>query len=103
MSVYHDPDVPIEVILGENFTISLESIPSTGYMWKEEYDSTMIELLKPEEFVSRSSAIGGGGEEILEFQAKRVGETQIKMKHQREWESAARETKIFRVHIARPG
>jgi len=30
MRVYHDPDFPIEVTLGQAFAISLESIPSTG-------------------------------------------------------------------------
>ena len=99
MIVYHDPNVPIEVILGQTFTVSLKSIPSTGYTWKEEYDSTMIELLKAKEFVSRSSAVGGGGEEIFEFQTRQLGETHIKMEYQREWETTPREIKLFTVHI----
>ena len=99
MSVYHDPDVPIKVILGQTFTISLKSIPSTGYTWKVEYDSTVVQLLKPEEFAPCSSADGGGVEEIFEFQTKKISETRIKMKYQREWETTPREIKLFTVHI----
>ncbi|MCP4263955.1 MAG: protease inhibitor I42 family protein [Planctomycetes bacterium] len=99
MSVYHDPNVPIKEILGQTFTVSLKSNPSTGYTWKEEHDSTMIELLKPKEFISRSSEVGGGGEEIFEFQTRQLGDTHIKMEYQREWETTPRKNKLFTVHI----
>jgi predicted secreted protein len=98
MSVYRNPDIPIEVILGQIFNISLKSTPSTGYIWKPEYDFAMIELIKPPQFVPLSSLIGGGGEEIFEFQTKQLGETQIKMKYQRDWEMTHREIKVFTVH-----
>jgi inhibitor of cysteine peptidase len=99
MRVYRDPSIPIEVTVGQGFAISLEAIPSTGYTWQAEYDPAMVDLLKPPKFVPDSSAIGGGGVETFEFQAKQLGETQLKMKYQREWETDAREIKLFRVHI----
>lgn len=98
MRVYRDPNIRIKATLGEVFAISLQSIPSTGYTWKAEYDSTMIELFKPQKFVPNASAIGGGGVEIFEFQTKQVGDTQIKMKYQREWETTPREIRIFQVY-----
>ncbi len=99
MHVYDNPNVPIEVPLGQVFALSLKSIPATGYTWKAEYNSAMIELQKPPEFLPDSYAIGGGGEVIFEFQTKQYGDTQIKMKYQREWKTAHREIKLFRVHI----
>ena len=98
MRTYNDPNISIKATVGEVFAISLESVPSTGYTWKAEYDSSIIELLKPQKFVSNSSAIGGGGVEIFEFQTKQVGDSKIKMKYQREWETTPREIKIFQVY-----
>ena len=99
MRVYHDPDFSIEVTLGQAFAISLESIPSTGYTWKIEYDFSMIKLIKPQKFVPRTSRIGGGGEEIFELKTKQLGDTQIKMVYQREWEKTPRKIELFTVHI----
>ena len=99
MHVYQDSDIPIEVAIGQAFAISLESVPSTGYTWKMEYDTSMIEPIKPQKFVPYSTTIGGGGKEVFEFQTKQLGDTQIKMKYQREWEATPREIKLFIVHI----
>ncbi len=94
-----EPNNPIEVILGQVFTISLEAIPPAGYRWNVEYDSTMIELLKPKTYVPYSSkTVGGGGQEIFEFQAKQSGRTLIKAKYQR-GEQTPLKTKLFKVHI----
>ena len=112
MSVYRDPDVPIEVIVGQTFTIALEALPSGGYTWMEVYDPDMIELLKPKYYAPRAPEIGEdadrprigeGREEMFEFQTRQPGETHIELKNQREWEATARDIKIFRVHITRQG
>jgi predicted secreted protein len=90
---------PIEVIIGQVFTISLEAIPPAGYRWNVEYESKMIDFLKPKTYVPYSSkTVGGGGREIFEFKAKQAGETLIKAKYQRR-EQTPLETKLFKVHI----
>jgi predicted secreted protein len=99
MKVDPDPNYPIEVITGQGFTISLESIPPAGYTWTVEYDPNMVNLLKPKKYVPYSSAVGGGGWEIFEFQAKQPGETLIKAKYQRSWETKPLETNLFKIHI----
>jgi predicted secreted protein len=99
MKVHPDPDFPIYVNPGKSFTISFESIPSAGYTWLIEYDSKMIDFLKPKKFIFDPSKIGGVGQEIFEFKAKQPGETQIKAKYQREWEKTPLEIKIFRILI----
>ncbi len=105
MNTNPDPDHPIKVIPGQVFTVSFESIPSAGYRWNVEYDPKIIDL-KSNEFVPYSSiiskevkAVGGGGWEIFEFQAREPGETFIKAKYQRSWEAKPLETKLFEVHI----
>jgi inhibitor of cysteine peptidase len=100
MRVYRDSSIPIEVTLGQIFAISTPSIPSTGYTWEPEYDSTMIKLIEGPKFIPSSSAIGAGGETTFKFQTKQLGETQIKMKYQRSWQTLPPlDTKSFTVHI----
>ncbi len=99
MKVDPDPNYPIEVSVDQVFTISLESIPPAGYRWNVEYDSKMIDLCKPKAYVPYSSrTVGGGGQELFEFQAKQLGETSIKADYQRGKE-APLETKLFRIQI----
>ncbi len=99
MNVYTDSNFPIEIASGDAFTISLESIPSSGYMWKVEYDSQMIELLKPRKFIPSSPGIGSSGKEIFEFQAKQSGETRIKAMYQRMGGKPPLRKKIFIILI----
>ncbi len=99
MRIYDDSNIPIEVTPGQAFAISLGSIPPTGYTWQPEYDPTIIDFLSPQEFAPHTSAVGSGGEEIFEFQAKQAGDTEITMKYQREWETTPRKIKIFKVQI----
>jgi predicted secreted protein len=94
-----DPNNPIVVTLGQVFTISLEAIPPAGYRWNVEFDSKMIDLIKPKTYVPYSSIkVGGGGREIFEFQAKHLGETLIKAKYQRGGQTPL-ETKLFKIYI----
>ncbi len=106
MKANPDPNYPIEVILGQVFNISLESIPSAGYRWNVEYDSKIIDL-KSKDYVSYSSVenvykkiktVGGGGWEIFEFQARQPGETFIEAKYQRGGQTPL-EIKLFKIFI----
>jgi inhibitor of cysteine peptidase len=98
MAIYYDPNVPIVVKVGESFTISLESNPTTGYTWHAEYDSSFVDEFKSS-FTPISQAVGAGGKELFEFQTKRVGVTVITLKQSRSWESEIKKTLIFKVDI----
>jgi predicted secreted protein len=50
MKSYPDPENLIENIVGEEFTISFESIPSAGFLWNVEYDLKIIKLESNEYF-----------------------------------------------------
>ncbi len=85
---------------GEFFTISLESNPTTGFIWDAKYDSTLIEELKSKSFIPISKALGAEGKELFEFQSKKVGHTFITMKYKRSWENETpRKTLIFKVEV----
>jgi inhibitor of cysteine peptidase len=75
-----DPQQPIEVGAGEEFSIVLESNPTTGYHWDivGDLDANTVEFVK-NEYTSTSAPnlVGGGGMEVWTFKAVNAGETHI--------------------------
>jgi predicted secreted protein len=78
--IISDPQQPIIVDTGKEFTIILESNPTTGYHWEivGELDPNMVEFLK-NDYTSTSdpNLVGGGGVEVWTFKAVNAGETQV--------------------------
>ncbi len=102
MKANPEPDYPVEVIPGQIFDISLESIPSAGYRWNVGYDTKVVDL-KSRDYVSSAGKIdkklvGGSGWEIFKFQARQPGETLIEAKYQRGRQTPL-EIKLFKVVI----
>lgn len=87
---YRDPSVPIVVEKGEEFTIALESNPTTGYRWmlQKELDEKIITLQKTEFEEPESNLLGAPGEERWTFKAVGLGRTTIELKYARPWEEA---------------
>ena len=87
---YRDPSVPIVVEKGEEFSIVLESNPTTGYRWmlQKELDEKIITLQKMEFEEPESDLLGAPGEERWTFQAEGLGRTTIELKYARPWEEA---------------
>jgi inhibitor of cysteine peptidase len=75
----------LQVDLGCEFRIHLESNPSTGYSWEAVYDKECIEL-KDEDYQRTSFAIGGGGVMEFTFIALKKGRTTLTMRLRRPWE-----------------
>lgn len=90
----------IHTKIKEELTISLESIPSAGYMWEAHYDQTMLELKEKKFDAYPSSAIGGGGVETFVFVPAKAGETTITMCYKRPWEEESAEEKRFLAVIS---
>lgn len=79
----------INVLKGEDFEITLDSNPSTGFSWAlaEDLDAQMVEEMD-NVYGSNTSdngdnppLVGGGGTETWTFKALKKGETSIKMKY----------------------
>lgn len=77
----------------DNFTITLEENPSTGYQWLYEVkDSTLVTSIS-NEFISPETVIpGAGGNHSFVFSIKNDGVTTIQFNLKREWEDAPIET-----------
>ena len=98
-SVLDTASEPIGVVVGKTLTISLESNPTTGYMWQSEFDSEFLELVSSE-FTSDSAAIGSPGVENFEFKALKQGETEVTMIYKRSWENEYLDKQIIPVKIS---
>ena len=85
---YSDPDIPIEVEVGQEFTIRLESNTTTGYQWllAEPLDGNILARLSFEYQAPTTDRLGEGGREIWTFWAAGPGETTISLEYVRPWE-----------------
>ena len=89
----------IQVEAGKTFTISLESNPTTGYMWQSGFDSEFLELLGSN-FAADSTLIGAPGTETFEFRALTDGQAEVTMIYKRPWEEDVLEERIIMIDIA---
>ena len=87
-----------EAKVGETFTISLESNPTTGYSWQAEFDAESLELVN-EDFTSDSTLLGAGGVQKFDFRALKQGQFQVKMVYKRPWENESIDTKVIDVKV----
>ena len=103
IKVYNDPSETISVGVGKNFIIALESNPTTGYSWREAFDSSLLELVesKYEQTPTATLIVGAGGTQSFEFKALKKGETEVTLVYKRPWEpdSPDQMTKVFTVNI----
>jgi inhibitor of cysteine peptidase len=89
----------VSVRSGEDFTIKLESNPTTGYKWQPIYDDTYIKLIS-NEFIQATKLIGAGGLERFSFRAVKSGNTYIEMLYKRVWEKKAVKSRKINVKIS---
>ena len=78
----------IKVAAGENFELTLESNPTTGYRWQlaAPFDEAIVTLVGSEYKLPETRRLGAGGREIWTFKAVEQGTTTIEMAYLRSWE-----------------
>jgi inhibitor of cysteine peptidase len=89
------------VTSGEDFTIKLESNPTTGYKWQPTYDDTYVKLISNDFMpaMQATKVLGAGGVERFFFRAIKSGNTEIEMLYKRVWEKKARKSRKITVNI----
>ncbi len=96
-------ETPINVSVGENFTISLASnTGSTGFEWWAQFDTEYLDLLSSSVQTPASSPgmVGVPGEQLFTFNAKMAGNTDVIMLSLQPWENGTIGTRmIFPVNI----
>lgn len=90
----------IAVAVDGEFTISLKSIATAGYVWKVESLPDAIQLLGTEnEQPAGDAKPGDSTGQIFRFRARKTGEHKIKFALGRPWENKAIEAKIITVKV----
>ena len=95
-------DGSIEVEVGREFVIPLESNPTTGYRWQliEPLDDGILEFVGDEYKGLEGERIGAGGEEVFTFRALSQGTTTISLGYVRRWkEGPPEQTRTFAVIV----
>ena len=102
--IYNNPNVPVEVRVGDEFSIALPSNPTTGYKWEllKPFDDDVLEL-QDAEYTSecKDGLVGCGGVEVWNFFAASEGEATISLKYARPWEKNVKpiQTRVFKVIV----
>ncbi|MFA4993810.1 MAG: protease inhibitor I42 family protein [Bdellovibrionales bacterium] len=92
------------VSLGEEFSFTVETNPSTGFQWQlvKPIDETILRFVeKKYNAVGHPRLMGSWGKETWTFEAVKVGTTEIALEYCRSWEkgvSPAR-TKIYKIRV----
>jgi inhibitor of cysteine peptidase len=95
---------PIDVSMGDTFTISLESNPSTGYTWElsAPLDDAVVVSLGSDHRAGEGSGVGVAGHQLFTFEAVGKGSTTIGLQYVRPWETgvAPAQTSDFDVNVS---
>jgi inhibitor of cysteine peptidase len=103
-TTYTDPEETIQVGIGEEFVIALDSNPTTGYGWEADFGQDKLELIdntyeSDEKDAYVSARAGVGGTEYFRFKTLKAGSTDITFVYKRSWEPEIIEQKVFEVEI----
>ncbi len=86
---------------GETFSVTLESNITTGFSWQAEFDEKSVELI--EQKYDESGAqdrVGAGGADVFKFRALAAGQTVVRFRYARPWESVQpAKTAVYEVTI----
>jgi predicted secreted protein len=99
-----EKETTVELIrsrVGEPFTISLPSNPTTGYDWTADYDYVLLKLENAqfERDDQKALRVGTGGTSVFVFTPIGVGKTTIYFVYKRSWENIVADTRSFHVEI----
>jgi inhibitor of cysteine peptidase len=93
-------DSVIQTRVGEEFAITLQSNPSTGYQWMLADSLDPMLRLANRTYVPQQPVMpGSGGHERFTFAALAAGETTIRLRYQRHVQRSAPRRAEFRVRI----
>jgi C1A family cysteine protease len=104
--VAQDEGGQVELKEDQVLVISLESNPSTGYMWEvEEADGRILRQMGKIEFenqpISESATrlLGAPVEQIMRFEAVAAGQSTLKLVYHRPWEKDVKPARTFSIQV----
>jgi len=91
----------IAIGFNDQIVITLDSNPTTGYMWVVDFDDEYLSFTK-QEFIPGAvgeDIVGVGGLEKFIFNPIKVGKTELTFNYKRDWEEEIIETQHFKYNI----
>jgi inhibitor of cysteine peptidase len=87
-TAYTDPEKTIQCSVDEEFSIVLDSNPTTGYQWQlaRPTDEKTLNLIDKKYKAPKPQLAGAGGQEVWSFKALSAGKTTIVFEYRRPWE-----------------
>ena len=101
-----EADELIRAELGQPFNISLESNPTTGYIWTVDFDNKFLSggaEIDGTINTVRPALMGAGGQQIFSFTPIREGRTIVSSAYKRPWEETAADKRMFLIIIQPSG
>jgi inhibitor of cysteine peptidase len=94
-------DSVIQARVGEEFTVTLQSNPTTGYRWMlaDSLDPGMLRLASRTYVARQPVAVGSGGHERITFAPLAPGRTTVRLRYARHGQPSSPRTAAFRVVI----
>ncbi len=91
----------VDLQLGDEVIITLDSNPSTGYTWEAvNLDATMFKPSGEPIFTrSDSTLVGSGGTLTLTFKTLKVGSSTLTLIYHRPWETGVSPINTFSVNV----
>ncbi len=85
---HQDNSNVIRVSANNNFTITLDSNPTTGYKWAIDspFDTKLLQLIGSKYTPTKTDLVGAPGKEDWTFKAKKKGKTILSFSCTRPWE-----------------
>jgi predicted secreted protein len=90
----------IQAKLNQPFNISLDSNPTTGYIWTVNFDSHFLKEENESYRRSQPELIGSGGQQVFTFTPVNVGKTTLSAVYKRPWENIAADERTFSIIIS---
>jgi len=93
----------LEVRVGDTFTVSLFSNPTTGFKWPDLgkiADETILKQVDHEYEAPDSDIPGAGGKEHWTFEALKEGKTTISMEYNQPWEGGIKAEWTFGLTVS---
>lgn len=80
----------VNVSSGDEFTVELESNPTTGYEWQvvQIEDEAIVRLVDSEYVPPDSDLLGASGKEVFTFEALEEGNTKVTLEYARQFEES---------------
>jgi inhibitor of cysteine peptidase len=90
----------IQAKLNQPFNVSLDSNPTTGYIWTVNFDSHFLKEENESYRRSQPELIGSGGQQVFTFTPVNIGKTTLSAVYKRPWENIAADERTFSVIIS---